>query len=361
MTLDEALAAARAADRSIRIEWRDPVAAHGIEALEAVEPWIADPELGAFAVRVIVAIGLAGETDAAIGSLLSMQRLAPTEHIAGDIRWALERLRPTASVRPAGAPRPVSERAGWAWPGWQQQDFGRVAGTTWRRSRDAVGLVPWLLRALHKRDPAFASFPIYMSPEVHLADRDRYTQNGEWAQGWRASKLVVYAPGPTAEHPEFAARVVVGYYAEKGTGADKFGPVERTLWDWPRLLELLSSPPRRAALERTVAAHGMLVGDYLGQRFTLAGALVGFVGRVEDGELVLRDHGGSEMDRGWDALTERLAALPEGAWHDFHVWKEWPAETAIAAGPRFASESMVPVLLDLLPVYLDVIRGPGRG
>ncbi|MEI8334287.1 MAG: hypothetical protein WCH74_10610 [Chloroflexota bacterium] len=51
MTLEEALAGAQAADRSTRIEWRDRIAEHGAEAIEAASPWVADPELGAFAVR----------------------------------------------------------------------------------------------------------------------------------------------------------------------------------------------------------------------------------------------------------------------------------------------------------------------
>jgi hypothetical protein len=357
--LEEAIAGARAADRAARIEWRDRIAAHGVAAIEAIEPWVADPELGAFAVRVIGAVGASGESDAAIGSLVSVTRVAPSLAVRSDIGRELARLRPPATRRSTKQSFAVPDRAGWDWPGFRAEDFGQVKGTTWRRSRDPVGLVPLLLRPLQQLDSAFASFPIYMNPEVHLADRDRYTQGGLDGQGWRASKLVVYAPGPTLERPDTPARVVAGFYIEKGTGADKFGPVERSLWDWPVFVDLLYDPSRRRLLEEAVESHGLLLGDYFGQRFTPDGAVVGFVGRSESGTLVLRNHSGKVIDEGWEALVGRIEALPAGEWHDFHVWREWPAQEAIDAGQPFATRQILPVLNDLARVYLDLIGLPG--
>ena len=52
-TLAKLLLDAQAADLIHRIELRDEIAAHGTAALKVIEPWIADPRLGAFAVRVI--------------------------------------------------------------------------------------------------------------------------------------------------------------------------------------------------------------------------------------------------------------------------------------------------------------------
>lgn len=230
-TLEEALAGARAADRLTRIQWRDRIAAHGAEAIDAISPWVADPKLGAFAVRVIEATAKFGERDAAVAALLSVRRVVPDGVIGGDVDAALARLRPS-SPKPrtkADATARLSERAGWDWPGFRATDFGQVAGTSWRRRNDPASLVPLVLRKLLEIDSAFASYPIYMSPEVHLADRDRYLQGGDWRQGWRASKLVIYAHGPTQEAPEIQPRVVAGYYIEKGTGNDEYGPVEPTL------------------------------------------------------------------------------------------------------------------------------------
>jgi hypothetical protein len=51
--LHELLARAHAAGPETRIQLRDPIAAYGRSAIEAVEPWIADSVPGAFAVRVL--------------------------------------------------------------------------------------------------------------------------------------------------------------------------------------------------------------------------------------------------------------------------------------------------------------------
>jgi hypothetical protein len=361
VSLADALAAARNADRLTRIEWRDRIAAHGVAAIEAVEPWVADRELGAFAVRVIEAVGRAGETDAAVGSLISVQRLAPTDHVRDDIERAIERLHPRAAPRGSGAGRTqrIPARAGVAWPGFQPHEFGRVEGTTWRRSRDPVGLVPLLLRPLQEIDSAFASFPIYMMPVVHLADRDRYQQGGEWGQGWRASKLIVSALGPTQGDPSIVPRVVAGYYIERGPGTDEYGPIDRARWDWPRLIDVLRDPVRRRPLELAVARHHMQVGDYPEHRLPPKGCAVGFRAAPDDRTLVIRDHGGSVIASGWDAVALVLEALPETDWRELYIWREWPADEAINPGPSFARRELVPVLLDLARVYLDVIGAPG--
>jgi len=51
--LESLLAQAKAASPDRRIEFRDPIATHGEEAIDAVGPWLLDPLLGSFAVRVI--------------------------------------------------------------------------------------------------------------------------------------------------------------------------------------------------------------------------------------------------------------------------------------------------------------------
>ena len=43
------LARAEGADPANRIDLRDPIAAHGAVAIEAVTPWLKDPALAAFA------------------------------------------------------------------------------------------------------------------------------------------------------------------------------------------------------------------------------------------------------------------------------------------------------------------------
>ena len=156
--------------------------------------------------------------------------------------------------------------------------------------------------------------------------------------------------------------MAAGWYIAKGDGSPEFGPVNRELWDWPRLLELLADPERRVAFEAVVAKHDLRIGDYIGGGFTPKGAVMGFRARLEDGELVLRSvDGGRRIAKGWDALLDRLARLDRTQWHDLHVWREWPAEDAIAMGQPFATRELVPVLVDLARVYVDAVWPGGSG
>jgi hypothetical protein len=112
---------------------------------------------------------------------------------------------------------------------------------------------------------------------------------------------------------------------------------------------------------RAFERHPLAIGDYVGGRFGVGGAEVGFVGRLEDGALVLRNRKNQVVGRDWAALTSALRDLPEGKWHDLHIWRQWPAEEAIAAGQPFALESMALVLLDLAAAYEMVVGYGGKG
>ena len=78
---------------------------------------------------------------------------------------------------------------------------------------------------------------------------------------------------------------------------------------------------------------------------------MGFRARLEDGR---------RLGTGWDALFDRLTRLDRTTWHDLDIWREWPAEEAIAMGQPFALREVAPVLLDLARVYLDTVW-PGWG
>ena len=231
-----------------------------------------------------------------------------------------------------------------------------MAGTTWRSRTSPVSLAPRLLAALSLVDPRFLSWPVSRSPELQLALEERYRGSEDARQGWRASKLVVYAHGPNAERPDDLARVTAGWYIEKGTGEDEYGPVRASLWDWPLFVELIGDVRARGPLEAVVARHRLAIGDYTGGRFLPGGSRCGFTARLEEGALVIRETaGGGILGTGWDDLAARLAALPAGTWHDLHLWTEWPADAAIAAGPAFASDALAPVLTDLARVYVGMV------
>jgi hypothetical protein len=88
---------------------------------------------------------------------------------------------------------------------------------------------------------------------------------------------------------------------------------------------------------------------------------MGFRAQFEDGELVLRKAGGGRrLASGWDALLGRLSTLDRTTWHDRHIWREGPADEAIAMGQPFALQEVAPVLVGLARVYLDTVWPGGR-
>ena len=358
--LDRLLEIARTAAPNHRINYRDPIATHGRAAIDAVLPWLADPRLCRFAVRVVWKAGELGESDRAIAALREALTDPSVATDREDLAFHLRQLgfAPPPPPAPPRNPFAVSSfpvRAGLGWPGFQAGEFGFTDGTHWRSRDGEASLIPLLLRPLRRQHHHFESWSIYHSPEVHIAVKDRYFAPGDWSQGWRAAKLVVYAHGYTPERPDDPKQVTVGLYVEKGDGTGDAGPVDGR-WDWPSYLDCLADPLVRDELAGAMARHDLHLGDYVGgNRFFPGAANVGFVGAVEDGDLVLRSEG-VEIGRGWEALRARLLALPTDRWHDFHVWRSWPGEETMAAGPSFANTTMLPVLADLARVYLIVLE-----
>ena len=98
--LDALIEVVRAAPRQDRIRFRDRLAAYGPEAIEAVRPWLADPEFGAFAVRVIQAAATGDARDEGIAALRRGKRTAATAAIKQDIDFALDQLDARRRTRP---------------------------------------------------------------------------------------------------------------------------------------------------------------------------------------------------------------------------------------------------------------------
>lgn len=94
-----------------RITWRDRIAAHGPRAIEAVRPWLADPVLAAFAIRVIERAGTNGAADQAVAVLRSARATVPAPE-KGDVDWALKQLRLRMQPEPETAPKPTAPH----WP-----------------------------------------------------------------------------------------------------------------------------------------------------------------------------------------------------------------------------------------------------
>jgi hypothetical protein len=110
------LADAREADPAHRIDLRDPIAAYGADAIEAVGPWLKEPTLAAFAIRVIARAGLDGQREIALATLRgARRRLDP--RLRSDVDWALSVLKVERISQPVPAkpivqapPRPERPR-----------------------------------------------------------------------------------------------------------------------------------------------------------------------------------------------------------------------------------------------------------
>lgn len=108
------LADARGADPAHRIDLRDPIAAHGAAAIEAIGPWLKEPAYAAFAIRVIARAGQDGARDAALAALrAARRRLDP--RLRADVDWALgvlklEKVPEPVPVKPTITAPPRIER-----------------------------------------------------------------------------------------------------------------------------------------------------------------------------------------------------------------------------------------------------------
>ena len=98
--------------------------------------------------------------------------------------------------------------------------------------------------------------------------------------------------------------------------------------------------------------HGLRFGDYGSARYTTT---LGWSALIEAGVLIARDATGEEVARGWDAVIALLREAPVDQWVDLHLVKTWPADDAIAAAQPFAQRELLPVLLDLAPLYLEML------
>jgi hypothetical protein len=129
------LARAEGADPAHRIDLRDPIAAHGAAAIEAVTPWLKEPTLAAFAIRVIARVGLDGEREAAQAALRSARRRMD-DRLRADADWALGVLK----VAPAPPPQPATARRAAAPRRVEAPRY--AAGSRPLRSRPRSGLSP---------------------------------------------------------------------------------------------------------------------------------------------------------------------------------------------------------------------------
>lgn len=121
-TLTELLAAAEAADGLTRIEFRDPIAAFGAEAIRALETWLQSSRLAAFAARAVAAAAPLAPDEAR--AALRRGRASAPHAIAAHIDAVLAGLTGAQKTQAGGAQtRPAAK------PGW---DVSHADGLAWR-------------------------------------------------------------------------------------------------------------------------------------------------------------------------------------------------------------------------------------
>ncbi len=125
LDLESLLIGAGESPPSTRIEFRDPIARHGAEGIEAVRPWLQDRSLAAFAIRVIRRSADFGARELAIAVLrAAMANLE--EPALSDCRVALDGLGVVAT-------RPRAPRSGQAAAGPVMSTNDLVQGRIYRR------------------------------------------------------------------------------------------------------------------------------------------------------------------------------------------------------------------------------------
>jgi hypothetical protein len=134
-TLAELVARARGSTPNHRIDLRDPIAAHGAEAVDAVAEWLADPQLTRFAVRVIGRAADLGSREPAITTLLLAREEATPDQCA-DIDAELHRLGALPEGRSAASRRAgVGGAPDTSVPGWMMRTDRTKAGWIWSEVR----------------------------------------------------------------------------------------------------------------------------------------------------------------------------------------------------------------------------------
>jgi hypothetical protein len=108
LDLESLLIGAGESPPSTRIEFRDPIARHGADGIEAVRPWLGDRSMAAFAIRVILRSADFGARDEAIAVLrAALGHL--DEPALSDARVALDGLGVAAKRPRAQRSSPVAD------------------------------------------------------------------------------------------------------------------------------------------------------------------------------------------------------------------------------------------------------------
>jgi hypothetical protein len=130
VNLNDLIQQARQASPNDRIELRDPIAAYGDAAINAMAEWLADPKLTRFAVRVVGKAADLGARDHAIATL-RLARGEATPDQQADIDEELKRLGVDTRRSSGNRDRSSGEPPDPSVPGWMMRTDRMAAGWLW--------------------------------------------------------------------------------------------------------------------------------------------------------------------------------------------------------------------------------------
>jgi hypothetical protein len=222
--------------------------------------------------------------------------------------------------------------------GFRPDDFGELAGSTWRSRKSLGGVLARTLR--DQLGQPYESWGVRRRLELHLAYRHAYNfyDPFPWA------KLFVYA----------YSKLEFGFYIETPGLEDPRDDIGRYL-HWRNFRDRLqTSTALQTALLAAMTNHSLLMTDFYR---TLADGALGCQFRVSEGRMQRQDSRDSPwIDVSPASMFRRLSQLPEDKWVDLHICAAIGREKAIDMGPRVVGP-ILSVLRALAPVYDMTVSG----
>ena len=222
--------------------------------------------------------------------------------------------------------------------GFHPQDFGDLAGSTWRGRKSLGGFLARALR--HQLAQPYESWGVRRRLELHLAYRHVYNYYNAFAH----AKLFVC----TYNHLAF------GFYIETPP-PDNPNHNIADFAHWRRFRDQLqTNSAMQTALLSAMVNHDLVVMDFYRR---IADGALGCQFRASGGRIQRRDGDESPwVDAHPHAIFRRLAQLPEDKWVDLHICTTIKRQEAIEMGPRVTG-SILRVLRALAPIYDMTVVG----
>ena len=210
--------------------------------------------------------------------------------------------------------------------GFQEGDFGQIAGTTWRGKQNEDSLARILVERMQREgsSPDYDSWAMGRFSGLHIAAKEFFS----YTDSWRLAKLNVWL---REEEASF------GFWVEK-IPPDPGGPEH-----WQHLLEHLESGDDAGEILMTAMRqhHLHLWIGHSDTRWAVVGEELGLLPTLH-------------KRISWPEMLDELRGVPDGTWSCLFAARYIPKTEAIALG-RGIAEIIGDVFLELEPVYLVTV------